>query len=59
MEKIAISVAEAAGLVGVSTKTMYEWVKRTGFPSAKIGGRVIIYYDGLKEWVKNQTGVSA
>lgn len=55
MEKIALNVAEAAGLVGISTKTMYEWVKIRGFPAAKIGGRVIIYYDGLKEWIKNQT----
>lgn len=59
MEKIALSVAEAAALIGISTKTMYEWIHIDGFPAAKIGGRIIIYYDGLKAWVQKQTEASA
>ena len=59
MEKIALSVAEAAALISVSTKTMYEWVHIDGFPAVKIGGKIIIYYDGLKEWVRRQTEKTA
>lgn len=56
MEKIALSVAEAAGLIGVSTKTMYQWAKISGFPAVKIGGRTIVYYEGLKDWIREQAG---
>lgn len=51
-QKLGISVAEAARRLGISTRTAYEWVRRTDFPAFKVGNRVVVYEKGLEEWVK-------
>lgn len=59
LEPMAVSAAEAARLLGVSKPTIYQYVGREDFPSFKIGGRILISVDGLREWVKKQTEMSA
>ena len=59
MEKIAYSVMETAQVLGVSRPTVYALMKRPGFPVFQIGGRKLISVDGLRNWVRNQTEVSA
>ncbi len=55
MEKIALSVTEAAELLGVSRPTMYQIVRRTDFNAAfKVGTRTLISRSGLEEWTKRQ-----
>ena len=51
-EQIAISVRQAAKLLGVSAPTAYRMVHIENFPSFKINGRVMVYRQGLEEWVK-------
>lgn len=53
--RLALSVTEAAEQLGVSRVTMYTYIKRADFPAAKIGGRVLIPRDKLKEWLEAQT----
>ena len=59
MDKLAYSVAETAQVLGVSRPTVYALMKQAGFPVFQIGGRKLISVDGLRNWVRNQTEVSA
>ena len=54
MEKLAVSVPEAAELLGMCPKTVYQLTRRQDFPAFKAGNRTIISVEGLREWVKNQ-----
>lgn len=54
MEKLAVSVLEAAELLGMCPKTVYQLTRRADFPAFKAGNRTIISVEGLREWVKNQ-----
>lgn len=51
-ERITLSVPEAAQAVGVSRRTIYNWVHMPGFPSRKIGSRRLILVEELREWLK-------
>ena len=53
VERLTMSVAEAAAELGVSTKKMYDVVHRRGFPTVKIGTRIRVSREGLREWVRN------
>ena len=59
MDKLAYSVVETAQVLGVSRPTVYALMKRPGFPVFQVGGRKLISVDGLRNWVRNQTEVSA
>ena len=55
-EKIALSVTEAAALIGIGKSTMYELVKRGDCEFAfTIGNRRLISRTKLEEWVERQT----
>lgn len=54
IEKLAVSVPEAAELLGMCPKTVYQLTRRQDFPAFKAGNRTIISVEGLREWVKNQ-----
>lgn len=54
---IAISVTEAAALLGVSRPTLYKLLYREDFPSLRVGGRVLVSRAGLERWVEQQTEV--
>jgi len=55
---IAVNVAEAARLVGVSRPTMARWTHIEGFPVVRIGGTVRIPVKGLEEWLRKQEGTA-
>ena len=57
LEPIAVSVPEAARLLGVSKPTIYQYIHSEGFPAFKLGGRTLVSVDGLREWVAKQTEV--
>ena len=54
MEKMALSVVEAAELLGLCPKSVYELTRREDFPAFKAGSRTIISAEGLREWVQKQ-----
>ena len=56
-EKLALSAAEAAQLIGVSKPTIYCLCKRDDFPSFYVGGRLLISRRGLEVWVEQQAKV--
>lgn len=55
-DKLALSVTEAARLLGVSRPTVYSLLAREDFPSFSVGNRRLISADGLREWVREQLG---
>ena len=54
IEKLALSAAEAAQLIGVSKPTVYLLCKREDFPSFYVGGRLLISRRGLEAWIEQQ-----
>ena len=54
VEKLTLNITEAAAMLGVSRPSMYNILHRDGFPSFKIGGRVMISRAGLERWVDEQ-----
>ena len=55
MEKIALSVTEAAQVLGVSRPTVYKLIHRGDFPVLRIGSRTLIHREKLAEWAARQT----
>lgn len=58
-ERLALSVTEAAALLGVSRPTVYELINREDFPSFRIGTRRVISRAGLERWVEAQAAKNA
>ena len=42
LEPLAVSAAEAARLLGVSRPTLYNLLNQSGFPSFRVGNRVLV-----------------
>ena len=59
MDKLTYSVAETAQVLGVSKPTVYNLIHREDFPAFRIGGRMLISVDGLRDWVLAQTAGSS
>ena len=50
MEKTTMSVQELSAQMGISLPKAYELVKSPGFPTIRIGTRILIPVDAYKEW---------
>lgn len=51
MGKATISVQEPSSQMGISLPKAYELVKLEGFPSIRIGTRILIPVDAFREWL--------
>jgi len=54
MEKLAYSVPELAEALGIGRNVAYELVQRPGFPTIRIGKRIVVSVEGLKAWLERQ-----
>ena len=52
MEKASISVQELSAEMGISLPKAYELVKKPGFPTFRIGTRILIPVDAYREWLR-------
>ena len=59
MDKLAYSITEAAQVLGVSRPTLYALLDQPGFPTFRVGNRRLISVEGLRDWIRSQTEVSA
>ena len=59
MEKMACSISEAAQMLGISRPTLYALLDQPGFPAFRVGNRRLISVEGLKNWIRDQTEVTA
>lgn len=55
MEKLTMSVQEAAEALGVSVNKMYDLARSAGFPTIRLGCRLVISKKGLERWLDEQT----
>lgn len=55
-QKAALSVTEAAEMLGVTRQTVYtQLLHREDFPVFKIGTRTLISAAGLERWIEEQS----
>ena len=59
VEPLAVGTDDAARLLGVSRPTLYTLLNQSDFPSFRVGGRVLISVEGLREWIAQQTQTKA
>jgi len=53
-----LTVQEASEFLRISLKSCYKYIKTVkGFPSMKLGKRIIISKNSLEEWVKENSGI--
>ena len=55
MERSTMSVQELSAQMGISLPKAYELVKTPGFPTLRIGTRILIPIDAYKEWLIKQS----
>ena len=55
-DKLTLSIPETAAALGVSRPTVYNLIRREGFPAFRIGGRTVVSRPGLEAWVQEQEG---
>ena len=55
MERTTMSVQELCAQMGISLPKAYELVKTPGFPTLRIGTRILIPIDAYKEWLMKQS----
>ena len=57
MEKLVLSIPEAAKVLGISAPTAYELAKKKGFPTITVGKRILVSAKGLERWVEEQAEI--
>ena len=55
-EKLTLSVAEAAQLLGLSTPKVCEVIGGADFPAFRIGNRTLVSRRLLEKWVDREAG---
>jgi excisionase family DNA binding protein len=53
IQKIALSIVEAAQASGVGRTTLYEEINGNRLRAKKIGRRTVILREDLEDWLKN------
>lgn len=54
MEKLALRPAEAAAVLGVSRRTVQDWLSRGLLPCKRLGRVVLIPVDELRAWLSRR-----
>ena len=55
MEKSTMSVQELSAHMGISLPKANELVKEPGFPTLRIGTRILIQVEGFKAWLRTKS----
>lgn len=55
MEKTTMSVRNLASQMGISLPKAYKLVKTPGFPTVRVGTRILIPVDAYREWLVIQS----
>ena len=55
IEKSTMSVQELARQMGISLPKAYELVKEPGFPTIRIGTRILIPTEGFRDWLRSRS----
>lgn len=52
---LMLKVVQVAAVLGISRAGAYELVHSEGFPTLKIGSRIVVPKDKLREWIDTNT----
>lgn len=52
---LMLNVVQVAAVLGISRAGAYELVHSEGFPTLKIGSRIVVPKDKLREWIDTNT----
>lgn len=52
---LMLSVPEVAAVLGISQAGAYELVRTEGFPSLKVGSRIVVPKEKFIEWIDENT----
>ena len=52
---LMLNVVQVAAVLGISRAGAYELVHSEGFPALKIGSRIVVPKDKLREWIGANT----
>ncbi len=52
---LMLNVVQVAAVLGISRAGAYELVHSEGFPALKIGNRIVVPKDKLREWIDANT----
>jgi len=58
-EKGTMTVYEMGEFVGIGRKKSYELANSEGFPSFRVGRKILISREGLERWLKEQQEVNS
>ena len=53
--RLMLSVSEVAAVLGISRAGAYELVRSDGFPTLKIGSRIVVPKEKFISWIDTQT----
>ena len=53
---LAVSVKEMAQLLSIGDKNAYKLTTTPGFPVIHFGSKLLIPYEALQQWVRNNVG---
>lgn len=53
-EQMSVSIARASELVCISASYLYREVRTGRLPAKKVGSRIIVTIEDLKEWIAKQ-----
>ena len=56
---LMLSVPEVASVLGISRAGAYELVRNNGFPTLKIGSRIVVPKEKFIEWIDEKTSETA
>ena len=59
MDKLAYSLTEPSEVLSVSRPTVYALIKQPVFPVCQIGSLKLVSVEGLRDWIRSQTEVTA
>ena len=59
MDKETMSVQELSTRMGISLPKAYELVKEPGFPTIRIGTRILIPTEGFRDWLRQKSASEA
>ena len=56
---LMLSVPEVAAVLGISRAGAYELVRSDGFPTLKIGSRIVVPKEKFIQWIDEKTAEAA
>ena len=57
VEPVTVNLEQAAQMMGgADPATLRKWIRKAGFPFLKVGGRVLIPVDRMRQWVDDNVG---